>query len=144
MEPKLKVQDRYLYFCNSFPCAFKTQALMYLSEVLSEFGEATTFTVKRLPSTSASRPFTLSSWMSSSSLPLVTTYPLSNLLTPVSRNHGSCMSTSRMQLNLKKHNSHPMRHTIPPSSMGMYSVKSFQPIRNWSMKGNPLMMLSKC
>ena len=62
----------------------------HLFEVLSEFGEATMFTVKSLPSTNASRPITSSSWMSSwGSLPLVTTYrPFSKLSTPVSRNHG--------------------------------------------------------
>ena len=30
IELKIKIQDRYLCFSNSFPCAFKTQALMYL------------------------------------------------------------------------------------------------------------------
>ena len=31
IEPKTKIQDRYLYFSNSFPCSFETKALTYLS-----------------------------------------------------------------------------------------------------------------
>ena len=32
IEPKIKILDRYLHFSSSSPCAFETQALMYLSK----------------------------------------------------------------------------------------------------------------